>query len=125
MWVRLPPKALTNTMPYKDREKQLQAQRDAYHAKKSYYRARRKLRHGILKEWFHSEIIPTMKCSRCPEVDIACLDFHHVDPTQKESPIMAMIKALKSKEKIISEMQKCIVLCSNCHRKHHYYEEKS
>lgn len=60
-----------------------------------------------------------LKCSRCPEDHPACLDFHHRDPDAK---IMSICNAANSGwgvEKILEEMAKCDVLCSNCHRKEH------
>lgn len=66
------------------------------------------------------------KCSRCGETHPACLDFHHIE--EKESSIANMINrsSLTSslKEKIIAEIKKCEVLCSNCHRKVHWEERK-
>lgn len=59
-------------------------------------------------------------CSECPERDWRCLDFHHTDPAQKELGISRMYGW--SFEKISKEIAKCVVLCSNCHRKHHASE---
>jgi hypothetical protein len=54
-------------------------------------------------------------CSTCEESDPDCLDFHHLDPTTKECEISNMVK--RSEEVILCEVNKCIVLCANCHRK--------
>ncbi len=54
-------------------------------------------------------------CSICGESDPVCLDFHHKDPEEKEFQIATCIS--HSKEKLLSEMEKCDILCSNCHRR--------
>ena len=61
----------------------------------------------------------TLSCSKCGESHIACLEFHHLDPSKKEF-LISKIKT--SKNKLTEELKKCIVLCSNCHRKLHYEE---
>ena len=62
-------------------------------------------------------------CCRCPEKDIACLDFHHIDPATKKYTIAHMITSGKSIKTIEAEIEKCIVLCRNCHAKHHHNED--
>ena len=52
------------------------------------------------------------------EKDIACLDFHHLG--DKEFTISSEMRN-KSKEAIQAEIDKCVVLCANCHRKLHFY----
>jgi hypothetical protein len=59
-------------------------------------------------------------CCRCGESDPACLDFHHRDDTEKEMNISEMITHGFSKAKLRAEMQKCVILCANCHRKEYY-----
>jgi predicted RNA-binding Zn-ribbon protein involved in translation (DUF1610 family) len=46
------------------------------------------------------------------------LEFHHIDPSKKEY----LISDLKtcSKEILVEELKKCIIVCSNCHREIHY-----
>ena len=51
--------------------------------------------------------------------DVACLDFHHL--RDKEFNIANEIKNL-SIDNLKKEIDKCIVLCANCHRKLHYYD---
>ena len=51
------------------------------------------------------------------------LDFHHINPEEKEDRIARMISNNYSLDKIKEEMKKCIVLCSNCHREFHHYEK--
>ena len=56
-------------------------------------------------------------CQECGEDDWRCLDFHHIDPEQKTMGVSAMRGW--SLKKIMEEAAKCVVLCSNCHRKKH------
>lgn len=53
-------------------------------------------------------------CSRCPERRPACLQYHHLDPAVKVSGIGRLIQMARP-EIVIFEMQKCILLCANCH----------
>ncbi|UBF23042.1 HNH endonuclease [Haloarcula virus HCTV-16] len=56
-------------------------------------------------------------CSECGEDHPACLDFHHVE--EKEYAVHKMARDGYSLDKIKEEVEKCIVLCANCHRKRH------
>jgi hypothetical protein len=58
-------------------------------------------------------------CSECGENDINCLDFHHINPEEKDFTISFMLKSGYSIKRIQKEIEKCVVLCANCHRKHH------
>ena len=62
----------------------------------------------------------TLKCNICKEDHPSCLDFHHLDPTKKESTINLVIHKGWGWKKIIEEIAKCQVVCANCHRKIHW-----
>lgn len=49
----------------------------------------------------------------------SALIFHHLDPKNKISNLDKTSLHYLSKEQIIIEVQKCIVLCSNCHAEVH------
>lgn len=66
-----------------------------------------------------------LKCSRCEFNHFAALDFHHIDSSTKLFSIANSILRGYSKKKILEEIKKCIVLCANCHRIHHYNERNS
>lgn len=60
----------------------------------------------------------TLKCKKCGDDRFYLLDFHHIDPNQKDfsisdNPHMKL-------ETLMLEIEKCVVLCSNCHREFHY-----
>ncbi len=58
------------------------------------------------------------KCVVCDyDAYIGALEFHHIDPKEKDYTIAH--KKLYSFEKIKNELDKCILLCSNCHREVH------
>jgi len=58
------------------------------------------------------------KCQDCGLVDSPCVyDFHHLDPSKKELAFGK--RGGKSFETIKSELDKCVLLCANCHRKRH------
>ena len=57
------------------------------------------------------------KCTICGLCDDAIVyDFHHLDPNTKD---FAMTAKIRSWEKIIAEVKKCVMVCSHCHRKIH------
>lgn len=59
-------------------------------------------------------------CSKCGYNEFpAALEFHHVNPSQKEFEI-SKIKPDTSQEDIANELDKCILLCCRCHRELHY-----
>jgi hypothetical protein len=41
------------------------------------------------------------------------LDFHHLDPATKAKPVSKMESS--SYKQIVAEINKCVVLCKNCH----------
>jgi hypothetical protein len=60
------------------------------------------------------------ECSICGENNPVCLDFHHIVAKEKKYNISNMVIGGYSIKKILKEISKCIILCSNCHRKQHH-----
>ena len=73
---------------------------------------RNRLLHADFKE-----LKASLFCEVCGEDAPECLDFHHVDPTQKDAAVSTLIHY--GRKKLQEEIEKCKVLCSNCHRKVH------
>jgi hypothetical protein len=69
------------------------------------------------------------KCNDCgikpsEQWPIACFDFHHI--SDKDALISRLLHKKKiEKEKLEIELNKCIILCSNCHRKRHFREKEN
>lgn len=59
------------------------------------------------------------ECRYCGEDHPACLDFHHIDPGRKSGNIGDLIRKRYTKQRLQAEIDKCEVVCSNCHRKKH------
>ncbi|MBP7966673.1 hypothetical protein KAZ66_00170 [Candidatus Woesebacteria bacterium] len=47
------------------------------------------------------------------------LELHHLDPSEKEFGLGAIMAHPVRWDKIVDEIKKCILLCSNCHREVH------
>ena len=58
------------------------------------------------------------ECERCGEDRPPCLDFHHSD--EKSSTVSEMVNDGYSWPNIRDEIDRCIVLCANCHRLVHH-----
>lgn len=59
------------------------------------------------------------KCEICGYSKyFGALEFHHKDPTQKDFSI-AKARMTSFNERIEKELDKCMCLCSNCHREEH------
>lgn len=95
-----------------------------YHKKKEKINARNKEKRDLAK----IELLNLLggKCSHChvsacTDLPVACFDFHH-ETGGKEMELSKMTRFVTpyNNESIFIELSKCIVLCANCHRKHHY-----
>lgn len=64
-------------------------------------------------------------CQKCGENRGYVLDFHHLDPSVKENTVARMISNNFRLDYTLQEIEKCIVLCSNCHREFHYLNDNS
>jgi hypothetical protein len=60
-----------------------------------------------------------VQCIRCPENDPVCLVFHHRNPDEKEINVTTAVNNGWSRQRILKEIEKCDVLCANCHAKEH------
>jgi hypothetical protein len=59
------------------------------------------------------------KCEDCKSTyPDPVFDFHHLDPSQKEFSWNKM--RLVSDKKLFKELDKCALLCANCHRMRHH-----
>ncbi|QQG34078.1 HNH nuclease domain-containing protein [Aeromonas phage ZPAH1] len=57
-------------------------------------------------------------CSKCGYSKCkAALEFHHVDPRHKDFQISR--RFTMKWENVMKELDKCIVVCANCHREIH------
>ena len=70
------------------------------------------------------ELKSKLSCISCGESHPGCIDFHHRDPEEKEMDISLAAQHGWSQERILKEIEKCDVLCSNCHRKLHWIERQ-
>lgn len=61
-----------------------------------------------------------LKCSKCGDDRWYVIDFHHI--RDKEYELSNMTSSGFSIKKLKDEIRKCVPLCSNCHREHHFFE---
>ncbi len=56
-------------------------------------------------------------CAFCSENEPCCLEPHHLDPSEKDTDPSNLLGY--SKKRLIAELNKCILVCRNCHSKIH------
>lgn len=68
----------------------------------------------------------SLSCAHCGASHPAIIDFHHIN---KDDPdkihVNKLIKDRCYAQAYKEVQEKCIVLCANCHRIHHYEEHKN
>ena len=117
-------------MPFKDPDK-----RRAYNRRyqKVYYANNAKkrktevaLRRKNIRLWFE-EVRRKAFCTRCGLSGENCpwlLEYHHEVQGSKTSGVSHLVNNGYSKKRILEEMNKCDILCANCHRRHHFEEKE-
>ena len=78
-------------------------------------------KHKIRTLW--TEYKASKRCSHCGMQHPAVIDFHHVIRENKQA-VNDLITRGKLREAIREAEDKCIPLCSNCHRIHHWEEHR-
>lgn len=61
----------------------------------------------------------TLVCQICGHNKKHHLELHHVDPSTKVSEVSRMIRDGCAYTKIVEEIEKCVALCSYCHKDVH------
>ncbi len=102
----------------RDRIKQKAAQHASYLRNKETIISRTRSRTEATKKWYR-EYMAGKCCTFCAESTFECLDWHHVDPSTKSAQISDMVHRHRPEFRILEEMDKCILVCANCHRKLH------
>lgn len=106
-------------MPFKDNETQRKYKREWYKKNIKKVVAEVARRKKELRAWFR-EFKKGLKCSVCGEDHPACIDFHHKDPSKKEIIVSQCYNRGWSIERTKKEIDKCQVVCRNCHAKIHW-----
>ena len=113
-------------MPNKDnstrKTKQKQYSKNWYlRNRKERIRKSREQKDKIRKIW--TAYKAKQKCAHCGMQHHAVIDFHHVIKKNKKA-VNKLIGRGKVRSAITEAEEKCIPLCSNCHRIHHWKEHK-
>lgn len=96
-----------------DKRKKWTTKYKAYQAKMT--KKNKDERRADMRKWLNS--LKSSPCTRCgnrfpPE----CMDFDHRDPATKNNSITQMVGNVMAQKTIEKELEKCDLLCSNCHR---------
>ena len=100
-------------MPYINREQQRKFQQEWFQKNKE--RLIKKQQIDRIKTKQKYTTLLGNECKICGENDIKCLIFHHVNPKEKENTVSFLIRTT-CYDKMIKEVKKCMLVCSNCHR---------
>ena len=106
-----------------DKKRRSYCSDNCYYLGKKDYQKNRKFNYEQVKKWRilvkkRAVDYKGGKCQVCGyDRCIRSLDFHHVDPTKKEFSISEFKN--KKIENLKNELDKCILLCSNCHGEVH------
>lgn len=103
--------------------KQRAAWRRWYYKNKDKKMAWQNKRRAELKTWMKN-LKAALSCKKCGENHPGCLQFHHADPSKKEISISQAVTINWSTKRILKEIEKCVVLCANCHIKLHYRQKQ-
>lgn len=112
-------------MAYKNKEKRRATQRANYRnnvkcREKTYERTRARKRRIAT---YILQVKSGVTC-KCGESHPACLVFHHRNPEEKEFDIAVAVRNGYGEERLAKEIKKCDIICSNCHFKLHWEENK-
>lgn len=75
------------------------------------------------RQW--NEYKATLSCAKCGFAHPAAMDFHHITPRDPANKKVNQLVKQRLYAQAYKEIERCIVLCANCHRIHHWEEDQS
>jgi Zn ribbon nucleic-acid-binding protein len=90
----------------------------------AYTEAKHAERRNKLKDWI-ADTKQKVGCIKCGFSNPVALQFHHRDPSSKVFSIGNFVRRWHSVEEIAAEMDKCDVICANCHLILHHEKRHS
>lgn len=90
-----------------------------YHKYGSNYRERAIERNKRLKQKLRENLLDYLsdkKCASCGIGDPRVLEFDHLDPKTKSFGISQALHGIINWDTILIEINKCQILCANCHK---------
>ena len=114
-------------MPIKDPDDRRRRQRK--YAAKHYKNNKAKVIAGVKAQYAKQKaewdaFKASLSCTVCGVKHPAVIDFHHVDPSTKTAAVHTFIQGGRFAA-AYEEVKKCVALCANCHRIHHYNEHQA
>lgn len=102
-------------MGYKDPAKQKEAQRASTIRNRETRRLKQKERRADMRIWVRSlkEGKPCVDCGGC--FHFAAMDWDHLPGFEKREAVSRLLLTF-DKVKVLEEIAKCELVCSNCHR---------
>jgi len=101
----------------------LTAQQRWYYKNRQHRIETKEARRRALHQWLSEFKQQNVSCRRCDEQRPPAIDFHH--PGQKEQSISEMVNDGYARERIRDEIDQCVPLCANCHRREHADEDSA
>ncbi len=86
-----------------------------YHCNKEKRDKQKEKHRQSRKEWYHN-LKEERGCEMCGEDEPVCLDFHHTSG-DKTASVGTLATGGYAKDTVLEEIEKCELLCANCHRK--------
>lgn len=88
-----------------------------YYKNRKHRIAVKERRRNELAQWFFEFKRDRYRCEECGEDHPFTIEFHHVET--KGEDVSVMVNHGYAKSTIKAEIERCIALCANCHRKEH------
>ncbi len=108
-------KQMLDGLQYSCKECANLAARQNYHLNKERYFSNAKKRDKEMRDKVNA--IKSAPCADCKQTyDPICMDFDHLPGFDKDAEISKMMRRRQAWSKIQAEIDKCEVVCSNCHR---------
>jgi 5-methylcytosine-specific restriction endonuclease McrA len=112
------PKPAELEIPADGNWNELTAQQRWYYKNRQRRIAVKENRRRELHRWFYELKRDQFDCAVCNEGRPPALDFHHTG--EKNMAISEMVNDGYAKDSIREEIERCVTLCVNCHRRRHY-----
>ena len=107
------------TLPvFKTSEETRAYYKEHYRKNKEFYKNRSRTRQKQSRVYLN-KVKDESTCLVCGEADNCCLDFHHRDPSLKSRCLADAVRCGWSEKRLQEEIDKCDILCRNCHARVH------